>query len=348
MHNNNEKRKAELDKLELEYKSQIYQLNNIKKDEQIIMLEKANELDNIREQMEKALEELQKIKTQKLKAKESLKWAEKILSQRQSSYRSDNIYDSSRTRQCDSTLDIDTRFDIENTNPNMENAVNKFYESSTNVIFQSPVPQDSLSDNDLRYEDIESNEVVVNQKETPRLYNNLKRSLSRGTNRASQVMNPLTESYWSQNINIERYNSVGNLKIKSKKKKIRNSYRYLTGITSQSIVKSLKAPNPSYNQTEHNSEPTFEEGFNNHQKSTKMLIDCLMKQLNPITAYISDLNIKGKRWKNRETERSRNENSSSMFLDIQEKLKASHNNHLTWTTNLRASSSHPTNLNTHH
>jgi len=73
MHNNNEKRKAELDKLELEYKSQIYQLNNIKKDEQIIMLEKANELDNIREQMEKALEELQKIKTQKLKAKESLK-----------------------------------------------------------------------------------------------------------------------------------------------------------------------------------------------------------------------------------------------------------------------------------
>lgn len=217
------------------------------------------------------------------------------MSQRQSSYRSDNIYDSSRTRQCDSTLDIDTRFDIENTNPNMENAVNKFYESSTNVIFQSPVPQDSLSDNDLRYEDIESNEVVVNQKETPRLYNNLKRSLSRGTNRASQVMNPLTESYCSQNINIERYNSVGNLKIKSKKKKIRNSYRYLTGITSQSIVKSLKAPNPSYNQTEHNSEPTFEEGFNNHQKSTKMLIDCLMKQLNPITAYISDLNIKGKR-----------------------------------------------------
>lgn len=69
----NERRKAELDKLELELKSKIDKLNSIKKDEQIQMLEKANELDSIREEMEKALAEFESIKNKKMKAKESLK-----------------------------------------------------------------------------------------------------------------------------------------------------------------------------------------------------------------------------------------------------------------------------------
>lgn len=82
MRSDNEKRKIELDKLELELKTQIDQLNSIKKDEQIMMLEKANELDSIREEMEKALIEFENIKSKKAKTKESLKCAERILNQK--------------------------------------------------------------------------------------------------------------------------------------------------------------------------------------------------------------------------------------------------------------------------
>lgn len=288
------------------------------------------------------------LKLNKSKAKESLKKAEKILNQKQFSSRAEGIYESSKTRHWESTLELDTKFDIENTNPNVE-PQNQFYDSSANVIFQSPVPEDNSSDNDLKFEDIESNEVVVNQKETPNLYSKFKRSLSRRGNRSSQALNPLTESYNSQHVNIERYNSVGNLKIRPKKKKNRNSYRYINmnRLNSQNMVKNLKVPQAQYNYTEPNSnEPYFEDKFNDHQKSTKMLINCLMQQLNPITAYISDINIKQQKCSKKETERSRNDNNASMFLDIQEKLKGGPNNHLTWTSNFRARTSHCLNFHT--
>jgi hypothetical protein len=308
------------------------------------MLEKANELDSIREEMEKALSEFENIKIKKSQAKDSLKKAENIMNQRHYSSRAEGVFDNNKKRHWESTLELDT----ENTNPNVE-PQNQFFDSSANVIFQSPVPEDYSSENDLKFEDIESNEVVVNQKDTPNLYSKFKRSLSRGGNRSSQALNPLTESYCSQNVNIERYNSVGNLKIKPKKKKNRNSYRYMNmnGLHSQSLVKNMKVNQGQCNFTEPNSnEPYFEDKFSDHQKSTKMLINCLMQQLNPITAYISDININQSNCSKKETERSRNDNNASMFLDIQERLKGGPNNHLTCTSNFRARTSHCLNFHT--
>ena len=331
----------------MELKSKIDKLNSIKKDEQIQMLEKANELDSIREEMEKALAEFESIKNKKAKAKESLKWAEKILNQKQPFVGFEKSNETNRSKQCESTFEFDTRFDIENTDPNVENAVTKFYDSSANVIFQSPIPEDDLSDRDLREEDIQSNEIIINTNENSNIFNNYKRSLSRGGNRSSQMMNPLTESYeCNNNPSLERYNSMGRLALKPKKKKVRNSYRYINNGSSQSILQNLKVPLNQNNFTETGYDKGYEENLNDHQKSTKMLIDCLMKQLNPVTAYISDFNLKNKRWRKKDVERSRNETSASMFLDIQEKMKGSHNNHLTWTSNIRARTSHYLNFNT--
>lgn len=204
--------------------------------------------------------------------------------------------ETNRSKQCESTFEFDTRFDIENTDPNVENAVTKFYDSSANVIFQSPIPEDDLSDRDLREEDIQSNEIIINTNENSNIFNNYKRSLSRGGNRSSQMMNPLTESYeCNNNPSLERYNSMGRLALKPKKKKVRNSYRYINNGSSQSILQNLKVPLNQNNFTETGYDKGYEENLNDHQKSTKMLIDCLMKQLNPVTAYISDFNLKNKR-----------------------------------------------------
>lgn len=295
-YNDTQKRKAELDKLEVELKSKIDKLNNVKKDEHIQMLERANELDSVREEMEKALQEFERLKREKLKAKDSLKQIES-------------------SRNCESTLDLDTRFDVENTDPNIETTVNKFYDSTANVIFQSPVPGDDFSD-----EEIQSNEVILNRKETPNVFAKYKRSFSRGGNRSSQLMNPLTESYECQ---------TNHATIKPRKKsKNRNSYRYMNS-SSQNLLKNIKVPTTS-DPINHPLQ------MSDHQKSTKMLIDCLMKQLNPVTAYMSDFTLKSKR-KPKESERSRNDISSSMFLELQEKAKTAHNNHLAYMSNSRAS-----------
>lgn len=347
LRHDNEKKKAELDKMEVELKSQIDQLNSIKKDEQIMMLEKANDLDTIREDMEKALAEFENIKSKKTKAKESLQCAEKILNQKRFSLGVNRTYESSRSRQYDSTLDFDTRYDVENTDPNLDPNQHQFYDSSANVIFQSPVPEDGYSDEEYDDRDIHYREVILDTKDTPNIYTGYnKRSLSRGGNRASQMINPLTESYDCQNVNLERYNSMGNLGAKPRKKsKVRNSFRQSNNGTANSMIKNLRVPASNYLFTEpapdyHDSTTSFikniqttestrieTSNLKNHQKSTKMLIDCLMKQLNPITAYISDMNIKNKR--NAE-ERSRNDSTAgSRFLEVQEKVKGNNNNHLT-------------------
>jgi hypothetical protein len=242
MHSNTEQRRAELQKLELELKIKIDNLNSYKKDEQIQMLEKANELDSIRENMEKSLADFESFKSKKSKARESLKLAERILNQKPHLTEGDRI-ESNRSKQYDSTIDLDTGNDIENTNPNTQN---KFYDSSTNVIFQSPTRGDDLSENDLKDERVALNEVVVNRnKDTPVMYSKYQRSISRGAHRSSQIINPLTESYECQNKNMERYNSVGNLGIKPKKikkSKERNSYRFMHSSSSQAIMKNIKIP----------------------------------------------------------------------------------------------------------
>ena len=302
------------------------------------MLEKANDLDSIREEMEKALDEFESIKNKRLNAKESFRCAERILSQKNGHFTLNKIVKTNRSKQCESIVDFDDRYEAENTDPNIECDKNRFYDSSANVIFQSPIPEDNFSDQELREIEEPRRQIVINKNECSNIYNNYKRSLSRGGNRSSQIMNPLTESYEcnNQNINLERYNSMGNLALKTKKKKVRNSYRYMDNWNSQNLVKNLRAPITQTSMSNKNNEFWFEENFNEHQKSTKMLIDCLLKQLNPVTAYISDFNFKGKpKIRSRDLDRSRNDNTSSMYLDIQQKMKNSNNNHLIQNLNLK-------------
>ena len=153
------------------------------------------------------------------------------------------------------------------------------------------------------------------------------------------------------------------MKPKIKKRKIRNSYRYMNNSNSQNMIQNMKVPVIKNSLTEVPSEQGFEVNFADHQKSTKMLIDCLVKQLNPVTAYVSDFPIQKKsngynphhiqqnysqkyEKMRKETERSRNDSSSSMFLDVQEKMKGAQNyNHLTCTSNIRARTSHYLNYN---
>lgn len=242
MHSNTEKRRAELQKLELELKTKINNLNSYKKDEQIQMLEKANELDSIREEMEKALAEFELIKGKKTKARESLRLAERILNQRPNSSQEDKIQ-SNRSRQYDSMIDLDTRLDIENFDPNI---VNKFYDSSANVASQSPMDREDLSENDLKYDRNRTKEVIINgTKDTPAIFSHYRRPISRGGQRSSLMINPLTESYECQNNNLERYNSLGNFVKKPKKikkPKDRNSYRFMHSSSSQGVIKNIKIP----------------------------------------------------------------------------------------------------------
>ena len=97
--NENEKRKAELEKQEIELKSKIDQLNSVKKDEQIEMLEKANDLDSIREEMEKALDEFETVKNKRINAKESLRCAEKVLNQKKGNLSLNKKIVSNRSKQ---------------------------------------------------------------------------------------------------------------------------------------------------------------------------------------------------------------------------------------------------------
>lgn len=108
---------------------------------------------------------------------------------------------------CQSTLDLDTKIDIENTNPNIDQ---KLCDSSMNIIFQSPVPkEDYFKSNRVRDSIIGSKEYK--KKENSGRRKSMKRSFSKGGSRSSQIINPLTDSYECQNIQLDRYYSEKNL-----------------------------------------------------------------------------------------------------------------------------------------
>ena len=343
---------TELDKSEVEIKSTLEQMSNRKKDERIQMLEKANELDQVRDQMKECLAEFQILKSKRNNAKETLKCAENILSQKSTGMKhtpSLQILSSDRTKN-DSTLDLEDvqKDDSENTDPNIDQALSKFNDSCANVIFQSPVADVKPS----KRVDEDALQSFVLQKETPALINTRgggKRSLSRAAatsnTRASCMINPLTESYDCRNANLDRYNSMKSFGKKPRRKsKNRNSYRCVNNNSSNGMIQNMRSPLIQNVRTEPQETPNLVQlGNLDHRKSTKMLIDCLLKQLNPVTAYMTDSQpkVKPKPSKNKQ-ERSRNENTSSMFMDIQQRMRQSQDKHMSYMGDIRSNTSHYT------
>ena len=217
------------------------------------------------------------------------------------------------------------------------------------MIFQSPTLQENASEKDQKVIDQEllQSFIAQRQKDTPNLYNNRsKRSMSRaGYNRASCMINPLTESYDHRNFNLDRYNSMKSFNKKPRKRsKNRNSYR-CTSSSTQGLIHNMRSSNV-HNTESQDLKQNVQQIIPDHRKSTKMLIDCLLKQLNPVTAYINDFEPRKEfRASAKDCDRSRNENTSSMFLDINEKLK-NKGKDLICASNIRFNTSHYIHYNT--